>query len=52
MVGCVCGKISHTKKAAELGADFVIVQGTEGGGHTGQLGNFIWFDLFYNIFHL
>jgi len=38
VVGVVCGKISHVKKAVEEGADLVIVQGTEGGGHTGTLG--------------
>jgi len=38
VLGCVCGKISHVKKAVEGGCDFVIVQGTEGGGHTGNLG--------------
>jgi len=38
LVGCVCGKISHARRAVETGCDFVIVQGTEGGGHTGKLG--------------
>jgi len=38
VVGAVCGKLAHVKKAVAEGVDFVIVQGTEGGGHTGQLG--------------
>jgi len=38
LIGCVCGKISHAKRALEEGVDFIIVQGTEGGGHTGNLG--------------
>jgi len=38
VVGAVCGKLSHVKRAVQDGCDLVIVQGTEGGGHTGQLG--------------
>jgi enoyl-[acyl-carrier protein] reductase II len=37
-VGAVCGKLSHVRHAVQDGCDLVIVQGTEGGGHTGQLG--------------
>jgi len=38
-VVCVptCGAPKHAKKAAELGADIIIVQGGEGGGHTGTI---------------
>ena len=37
-VVCVptCGAVKHAVKAAKLGADIVIVQGGEGGGHTGN----------------
>lgn len=33
----VCGKVEHAVKGARAGLDGVIVQGTEGGGHTGQV---------------
>ena len=36
-VVCVptCGAVKHAVKAEKLGADIIIVQGSEGGGHTG-----------------
>jgi nitronate monooxygenase len=36
-VVCVptCGAVRHAQKAEKLGADIIIVQGGEGGGHTG-----------------
>lgn len=30
-----CGAVKHAQKAEQLGADIIIVQGGEGGGHTG-----------------
>lgn len=36
-VATVCGTVRHAVKAAEAGCDFVIGQGTEGGGHTGRV---------------
>lgn len=38
LVATVCGKVKHTVAAAAAGCDFVIAQGTEGGGHTGVIG--------------
>lgn len=37
-VACVptCGAVKHAAKAEKLGADIIIVQGGEGGGHTGS----------------
>ena len=32
------GKVRHAEKAAEAGADVVVAQGTEAGGHTGEIG--------------
>lgn len=32
-----CGAVKHAAKAEKLGADIVIVQGGEGGGHTGSV---------------
>jgi enoyl-[acyl-carrier protein] reductase II len=34
----MCGKVSHAVRAAEAGADAVVAQGTEAGGHTGEIG--------------
>lgn len=38
-VVCVptCGAVKHAAKAEQLGADIIIVQGGEGGGHTGTV---------------
>jgi enoyl-[acyl-carrier protein] reductase II len=38
LVGVMCGKTRHVVKSAEAGADFVAAQGTEAGGHTGEVG--------------
>jgi nitronate monooxygenase len=32
-----CGAVKHAVKAAQLGADAIVVQGGEGGGHTGSV---------------
>jgi enoyl-[acyl-carrier protein] reductase II len=37
LVMAVCGKVSHARRAEEAGCDAVIAQGTEAGGHTGQV---------------
>jgi enoyl-[acyl-carrier protein] reductase II len=34
----MCGKVHHAEKAQEAGADVVVAQGTEAGGHTGEIG--------------
>lgn len=34
----MCGKVRHALKAAAAGADVVAAQGTEAGGHTGEVG--------------
>jgi enoyl-[acyl-carrier protein] reductase II len=33
----MCGKVSHAVRAVEAGCDVVVAQGTEAGGHTGQI---------------
>ena len=33
----MCGKVSHAVAAVEAGCDVVVAQGTEAGGHTGQV---------------
>jgi enoyl-[acyl-carrier protein] reductase II len=37
LVGSMCGKVRHAVSALESGCDFVVAQGTEGGGHTGTV---------------
>ena len=37
VVGSMCGKVKHAVGAVASGCDFVIAQGTEGGGHTGTV---------------
>ena len=34
----LCGKVSHAVAAERAGCDVVVAQGTEAGGHTGQVG--------------
>ena len=36
----MCGKVSHAVRAVEIGCDIVVAQGTEAGGHTGQVATF------------
>jgi enoyl-[acyl-carrier protein] reductase II len=37
LVMSMCGKVSHAVAAEQAGCDVVIAQGTEAGGHTGQI---------------
>lgn len=37
LVANMCGKVSHAVRAVASGCDLVIAQGTEAGGHTGQV---------------
>ncbi|MBM4334879.1 MAG: nitronate monooxygenase [Deltaproteobacteria bacterium] len=32
-----CGAVRHAQKAVQLGADVIVIQGGEGGGHTGSV---------------
>jgi enoyl-[acyl-carrier protein] reductase II len=36
----MCGKVRHAINAVEAGCDIVVAQGTEAGGHTGQIATF------------
>lgn len=38
LVMVMCGKVRHAIKSVEAGADIVAAQGTEAGGHTGEVG--------------
>ncbi len=37
LVASMCGKVRHAVAAVEAGCDLVVAQGTEAGGHTGQV---------------
>ncbi len=37
VVVSMCGKVTHAIRAVEAGCDLVVAQGTEAGGHTGQV---------------
>lgn len=41
MVGALCGSPKHATKHVEAGLDFIIAQGGEGGGHTGEIGSMV-----------
>ncbi|MBW2272699.1 MAG: nitronate monooxygenase [Deltaproteobacteria bacterium] len=41
MVGALCGSPRHAVKHVEAGLDFIIAQGGEGGGHTGEIGSVV-----------
>ena len=37
LVASMCGKVLHAERAVASGCDLVVAQGTEAGGHTGQV---------------
>lgn len=37
LVISMCGKVMHARRAVDAGCDIVVAQGTEAGGHTGQV---------------
>ena len=37
LVANMCGKVAHARRAVDAGCDLVVAQGTEAGGHTGQV---------------
>jgi NAD(P)H-dependent flavin oxidoreductase YrpB (nitropropane dioxygenase family) len=37
LVGALCGSVHHALKHKQAGLDFVVCQGTEGGGHCGEI---------------
>jgi NAD(P)H-dependent flavin oxidoreductase YrpB (nitropropane dioxygenase family) len=41
LVGALCGSVKHALAHKAAGVDFVIAQGTEGGGHTGDIGSIV-----------
>jgi len=41
LVAALCGRADQALKHKEAGVDIVIAQGTEGGGHTGEIGSMV-----------
>lgn len=41
VVAALAGSIDHARRHAEAGADLIIAQGTEAGGHTGQVATMV-----------
>ena len=41
LIGALCGKIKQAVAHKEAGLDFIIAQGGEGGGHTGEIGSIV-----------
>ena len=41
VIGALCGKVHQAIGHKEAGLDFIIAQGTEGGGHTGEIGSMV-----------
>ncbi len=41
LVGALCGSVKQAKSHQDAGLDFVIAQGSEGGGHTGDVGSVV-----------
>jgi NAD(P)H-dependent flavin oxidoreductase YrpB (nitropropane dioxygenase family) len=41
LVAALCGAAKHARSHVESGVDIIIAQGTEGGGHTGEVGSMV-----------
>ena len=41
LVAALCGSTHQAKRHKEAGVDLIIAQGTEGGGHTGEIGSMV-----------
>ena len=41
MVGALCGKAAHARRHLEAGVELIIAQGTEAGGHTGEIATMV-----------
>ncbi len=41
MIGALCGKAAHAVKQRTAGVQLIIAQGTEAGGHTGDISTFV-----------
>jgi len=41
LIGALAGSAHHALRHKEAGLDFIVCQGTEGGGHTGEIGSLV-----------
>lgn len=41
IVAALCGSAKHALRHKEAGVDIIVAQGTEGGGHTGEIGSMV-----------
>ena len=41
LIGALCGSVKHAVQHKEAGLDFIVCQGGEGGGHTGDVGSIV-----------
>ena len=41
LVAALCGSVEHAKRHAEAGIDIIVAQGSEAGGHTGEVGTMV-----------
>lgn len=41
LIGALCGKVKQARQHKAAGLDFIIAQGSEGGGHTGEIGSVV-----------
>jgi len=41
MIGALCGKASHVRRHKEAGVELIVAQGTEAGGHTGEISTMV-----------
>lgn len=50
LIGALCGKSKQAIQHRDAGLDFVVAQGTEGGGHTGEIGSMVlWPDIIDSV---
>ena len=41
LIGALCGSVKHALRHKDAGLDFVVCQGTEGGGHCGEVASMV-----------
>ncbi|NBR29659.1 MAG: nitronate monooxygenase, partial [Betaproteobacteria bacterium] len=41
VVGAMCGKAAHARRQCEAGVELIVAQGTEAGGHTGDIATLV-----------
>jgi NAD(P)H-dependent flavin oxidoreductase YrpB (nitropropane dioxygenase family) len=41
LIAGLCGKPEHAQRHADQGVDVIVAQGSEGGGHTGEIGSMV-----------